>query len=119
MNDAGRKFWLRIKKLLKENKFENVKGDEAFYIKKEGDKVEGMLVLHVDNFLMAGSSKFTTNMLKDNLTVSKIEDNDFRFVGIDMKLADNKIVVNMEEYVKSLEEAPVRPAKKKGHFQFI
>ena len=72
LTDAGRQFWLRIKKLLKENGFENIVGDEAFYIKRNDDGSTGMLLLHVDDFLMGGSESFvetTTDMFKTALTV--------------------------------------------------
>ena len=58
LNDAGRKVWVRVKKILKSEEFESVKGDEGFYIKKKGDKLIGMLLLHVDDFLMAGDHDF-------------------------------------------------------------
>ena len=34
LNDAGRRFWIRIRKILKEHQYENIQGDEAFYYKK-------------------------------------------------------------------------------------
>lgn len=58
LNDARRKFWIRVKKILKSEVFESVKGDEAFYIKKKEDKLIGMLLLHVDDFLIAGDDDF-------------------------------------------------------------
>ena len=77
-----------MKKILKSEEFESVKGDEAFYIKKKGDKLIGMLLLHVDDFLMAGDNDFieeTVKMFEDNLTISKVEKDSFRFIGLDLK----------------------------------
>ena len=107
LNDAGRKFWIRVKKILKLEEFESVKGDEAFYIKKKGDKLIGMLLLHVDDFLMAGDNEFieeTVKMFEDNLTISKVEKDSFRFIGVDLKVLEDKIELSMEDYATSLEE---------------
>ena len=116
LNDAGRRFWLRVKKLLKENGYESIKGDEAFYVKRKQGVFAGMLLLHVDDFLMAGSESFvkeTTDMFESNLEISKIEDNCFRFVGLDLKKSDENIEVSMEDYVGAIEEVPMRQGKKK------
>ena len=75
-----------------------------------------MLLLHVDDFLMGGSESFvetTTDMFKTALTVSKIEDDVFRFVGLDIKHKDKTIEVSMNDYVDAHHEVPVRNGKKK------
>ena len=81
LTDAGRRFWLRVKKILEENKFKKVTGDDAYYIKHDGHGVLiGQVILHVDDFMLAGTSTFvteTTKMFQSTLTVSKIEDDNF------------------------------------------
>ena len=65
------------------------------------------ITLHVDDFMMAGSKKFvyeTTEIFERTLTVSKIEDDQFRFCGVDVSLKDGKIYVEMEDYADSLKE---------------
>lgn len=50
LTDVGRKFWLKVKKILEENNFERLDGDEAYYLKREEGKVVGQVLLHVDDF---------------------------------------------------------------------
>ena len=61
--------------------------------------------------MMAGSKKFVdemTEILESTLMVSKIEDDKFRFCGVDVSLKDGKIYVEMEDYADSLKEVEVR-----------
>ena len=115
LTDAGRRFWLRVKNILEENGYKRVTGDEAYYFKYENGKLVGQLLLHVDDFMMAGEAKFvneTTKMFEKTLTVSKVEDNKFRFCGVDVSLKDGKIIVEMEDYADSLTEVEIRNVKK-------
>ena len=115
LTDAGRRFWLRVKNILEENGYKRVTGDEAYYFKYENGKLVGQLLLHVDDFMIAGEAKFvdeTTKMFEKTLTVSKVEDNRFRFCGVDVSLKDGKIMIEMEDYADSLTEVKIRNVKK-------
>ena len=70
-----------------------------------------MVLLHVDDFMMSGSNDCiaeTTKMFQDNLTVSKVEDDKFRYCGLDVKFEEKRLEVSMEDYSSSLEEWPLR-----------
>ena len=82
-------------------------GDEAFYYKNEGGKLKGMIITHVDDFQIAGDDEFHEKVLtklKDTLTVSKVEKDQYRFTGIDVKKAGDSIELSMEDYAGSIEE---------------
>ena len=55
LNDASRKFWLRMKNIFQEMGMKRLDGDEALYYKRneQGD-LEGMISTHVDDFDWAG-----------------------------------------------------------------
>ena len=42
------------------------------------------------------------------MEISKLEDNEFRFTGMDVKKDGNLIVMSMEDYAKSLEKTEIR-----------
>ena len=51
LNDASRKFWLKVKSVFEEIGLKRLEGDEAFYFKiDEKGKLEGMVSSHVDDF---------------------------------------------------------------------
>ena len=100
---------------MEQNSFEKITGDEAFYFKHEEGKLVGMVLLHVDDFMMASTKIFVeelTEVFQKTLTVSKIEDDKFRFCGVDVMLKDGKIHVEMEDYAESIEEDEVQKANK-------
>ena len=65
------------------------------------------MITHVDDFTLAGTEDFINEVLETvsrELTVSKIERDNFRYTGIDVKTVEDGIEVEMEDYVESLEE---------------
>ena len=64
---------------------------------------------HVDDFILAGTREFLreiTQKIQEKLDISKLEDNVFRFTGIDV-FKEDRIVISMEEYAKSLEKLEI------------
>ena len=65
------------------------------------------VITHVDDFTLAGTEDFIKEVLETvgkELTVSKIERDRFRYTGIDVSAVNDGIEIEMEDYVKSLEE---------------
>ena len=61
---------------------------------------------HVDYFTVAGEGEFVERIVKgvsDEFTVSKVEEDEFRFTGLDVKANNGKIEVSMEDYASSVE----------------
>ena len=61
-----------------------MRGDLAFYFKQTDDKLEGMILLHVDDVIIGGSNEFvnnTTNMIKEPSTYQKQAINPSDFVA--------------------------------------
>ena len=57
-------------------------------------------------FTIAGEDEFVKRIVKgvsDKFTVSKVEEDEFRFTGLDVKVKNEKIEVSMEDYASSLE----------------
>ena len=59
-----------------------------------------MISSHMDDFFLAGTDPFLreiTKKIADKLEISKLEDDEFRFTGMDVKKKYDAIVVSMEE----------------------
>ncbi len=70
-----------------------------------------MVSSHVDSFILAGTYRFfeeITKKIADKLEISKLEDNEFRFTGMDVKKEGEVMIVSMEDYAKSLEKIEIR-----------
>ena len=60
----------------------------------------------MDDFTLAGTEDFIREVLETisrELTVSKIEKDNFRYTGIEISTTNNGIEIQMEDYVESLE----------------
>ena len=110
LNDASRNFYFRVRPILENNGFKIAGEDEAYFSKNKGGVLLGQVAVHVDDFLITGSEKFINDILaliSGQLTVSKVERNEFRFTGIDVAKKSDGIYISMEEYVKSIKLIPV------------
>ena len=116
LDDASRKFWLRVRNMFLEMKFKIIEGDEAFYYLRENDQLRCMILTHVDDFIITGTERYVTEVIRkisEVLTVSKVEYGSFRFTGVDVKQVQGGIEVSMDDYVESLEKnILVRNAKR-------
>ena len=67
----------------------------------------GAVITHVDDFTLAGTEEFVKEVIdtvSEELTVSKIERENFRYTGIDVKTVEDGIEIEMQDYVDSLDE---------------
>ncbi len=107
LDDASRKFYLKVKETLQELGLKTLPGDDAFYYENRDGKLMGLNLSHVDDFTIAGNKEFVeriVNGIKEKFTVSKIEEDKFRFTGLDVKVEDGKVQVSMEDYADSVNE---------------
>ena len=116
LNDASRRLWLRVKEIFENENMRTLPGDEAFYYQYIDGVLNGMIITHVDDFQIAGNDNFINSILsklESNLTISKIEQNEYRFTGIDVKKVSDGVELSMESYADSIEEiTEIRRAKK-------
>ena len=115
LNDASRKFWLKVKAVFGKIGLRRLDGDEALYFKNdENGDLEGMISTHVDDFNLAGSEKFlamVTEEIRKALDISKVEDSSFRFTGIDVQKFEDRIELSLNDYTASLEDVEIREDK--------
>ena len=107
LDDASRKFYLKVKETLKELGLKTLPGDDAFYYENRDGNLLGVNLSHVDDFTIGGKEEEFVKMIVKGIskkfTVSKVEENQFRFTGLDVKVEKGKIEVSMEDYAKSVE----------------
>ena len=109
LDDASRKFWLRVKEVLVSLGLRVMTGDEAFYYLHEDGELKGAVLTHVDDFSLAGDDEFIRKVISQverQLTVSKVEKDKFRFTGLDISSVEDGIEVTMADYVKSIGDVP-------------
>ena len=89
----------------------NLSGDGAFFNKFKKNKLDGICILHVDDFLISGSKEFQKEVLqklKGRFTFGKIEVESFKFTGLNIVQKEDGIYVDQNEYVQSINEIEVK-----------
>ena len=86
-----------------------VEQDEAFFYHHDDEgNLDGLFILHVDDFLVSGKKGFLEN-LEDHLTkrfdFGKMVESNFKYTGVKIEQKPNKaIYVDQIEYIKEIEE---------------
>merc|ERR1712089_42151 len=107
LDDASRKFYLIVRETLKNLKLNTLPGDDAVYYQHNNGKLIGMILSLVDDFTIVGTREFVNRIvtgIKKKFTVSKVEENNFRFTGLDVKTSDGTIEISMEDYADFINE---------------
>merc|ERR1711921_53755 len=107
LDDASRKFYLKVKETLQKLRLKTLPGDDAVYYEHKNGKLMGLILSHVDDFTIAGTTEFVKRIvtgIQERFTVSKVEEDNFRFIGLDVKTKNGKIEISMEDYAKSIQE---------------
>lgn len=107
LDNASRKFWLKLEDTLMKLGLKIMPGDEAFYYLHEEGELKCAILTHVDDLILAGSTAFIEKIragIADELTLSKVEKDKFRFIGWDIEKFEDQIRVTMKDYARSIEE---------------
>merc|ERR1712002_1265992 len=107
LDDASRKFYLKVKETLQKMGLKTLPGDDAVYYEHKNGELQGLILSHVDDFTIAGRTEFVDRIvtgIKNKFTVSKVEEDNFRFTGLDVKTNNDQIEISMEDYADSITE---------------
>ena len=110
--DAARMWFLAVVQSLEELQMESIVGDNAVFYYREGGRTQGVINVHVDDFITMGTESFYNNVvnkLKTKFNFSKIErgEDGFRFTGVDIKTTSNGIIMNQDVYASCIQELEI------------
>ena len=91
---------------------ESIVGDNAVFYYRENGKTQGVINVHVDDFITMGTDNFYNNVvnkLKTMFNFSKIErgEDGFRFTGVDIKTTSDGIIMNQDIYASCIQELEI------------
>ena len=105
LKDASRKWYMRVLSKLKELNFKKCAHDKGlFYVFKDGVLI-GMVALHVDDFLHAGTTYFSDHIMPKVLAdfkVGKAESRQFMYTGYYINQHHDHIAVDQLKYVENV-----------------
>ena len=108
LNDASKRFYNTMVKVLEKAKMKKASFDNAFFYKHdENGLLEGILLSHVDDFLIAGNNMFLKQIrldLENRFDFGKYQDEVFTFTGVNIQQKKNEIEIDQKEYARSIDE---------------
>ena len=114
LDDALRQWFLSFKKTLKDLGMVQSQREYCLFLYHKEDQLEGFLVFHVDDIILAGSEEFTEIMkkLRTKYNFGKVEKGSFAFTGLNISQAESsQITLHQKDYIEKL-EAPDYEIKK-------
>ena len=106
LRDASRQWYLKVKESLIGHGCTQSLLDPGLFFYSVNGKLEGLIGLHVDDFLHCGSRKFDTDVIMPVMQLFKVgknEKNNFLYTGFSIKQDKNGISLDQYEYVKNLD----------------
>ena len=104
--DAPRSWYKRVDTVLKDLKGIVSKFDNALFIwHNDEGKLEGILAMHVDDFVYCGTSKWLNTVVTDVIKTFKISKNSqgcFSYLGLNINQTCDAVFVDQYAYVKDL-----------------
>ena len=116
LSDASRVWYLRVLDELVKLGTQVSQYDKALFIWKPNFDVQGLIIIHVDDFLWSGSREFKEKVvlkLQSIFKISKMEEEAFKYLGINLTQVDGELLLEQKQYVNSINALPV-PAKSAG-----
>ena len=110
--DAGRRWWIRVVEVMTRAGCRTLCGDEAcLYMRKNG-RLQGIVIMHVDDFQFAGTEIFKKEVMEkvcNEFKISKMETLSYKYVGIDVcqDEATAEIILKQNDYNDTLKEVDV------------
>ena len=105
LKDASRKWYLRVVAKLKQMEFKTCCYDSGLFYLIKDDILIGIIALHVDDFLHAGSKYFEEEVMPQVLScfkVGKCEERDFMYTGFRLKQTEQGVRIDQEKYITNV-----------------
>ena len=113
LDDASLQFFFKCKEILIKLGCVQSTFDPAFFMKyDEKNQLIGLVGLHVDDFIHAGSREFketVSNKLELNFKMGKTEQKKFKYVGYEIEQDQRGVKISQQEYADNLEIFDVNP----------
>ena len=108
--DAARAWYFRLKEELQVLSVEMCKLDPSLFVWKRRGKTQGVICIHVDDFLYTGTAdfyKWIISKLRSKFLVGSSDSVTFIYVGLRIKSYKDGLTVDQNQYIDGLEMIPI------------
>ena len=104
LSDASRMWYLRVKEVLESLGMKMSIYDEALFYYKQNGNLNGLIAIHVDDFLHVGNSKFEEVIIKvkELFEISQEHDQFFNYLGLEIAQTSDGITFSQFNYINQL-----------------
>ena len=109
--DASRQWYNTVKQVLLQLGFKMSKAEPSLFYYKNNNELEGIVTIHVDDFLNAGSEYFFQEIIlkiRQKFTMGKECNTAFRYLGLDLKESNNGISLDQSHYINLLNTVNIK-----------
>lgn len=121
LNDASRNWYFSVRDELTKYGCSHSEVDLALFYWHHDEKLSGMFILHVDDFLWAGTEDFqrmVVDKVKSAFKIGKEGEGAFRYIGLEIAHEKDGIMLTQDPYIDSISEIPV-PTKRVAQKEFL
>ena len=107
LKDAAREWYLSVRDALKNIGVKECLNDSAIYYERQEGNLQGIIALHVDDFIWGGNTNFiegTIKKLKNKFNFGKEEEGNFKFLGMQIYRNEiNELCMDQNAYVNTID----------------
>lgn len=127
LSDAARMWYEEVKDQVQMAGIDRCPHDDAFFYRKDGSgkSLEGIMGIHVDDFLSSGTPEFREILEKcalRNFEVGSREEHDFVFLGLQISQnpISKEITISQKDYiVNELQKIQINPKRQQQKFHAL
>ena len=112
--DSARNWYTSISSFLQSLGCKMCIYDKALFYYSINNKLSGLILMHVDDFIFCGSQKFLNEVLRPlklKYDISKHETDLFKYIGIEIVQDNLGIVLNQNQYIHCVEQVHVKSTR--------
>ena len=115
LEDSSRQWYLTLRDTLLELKCNMSKLDKSVFSYYHDNKLQGLLVTHVDDIIYSGTGKFKNNVIKkltEKFKISRLASGIFEYLGWKIKQESDHILVDQRLYAEKVKAVQLTSARK-------
>ncbi len=108
--DAGRLWYMKLKEELIKVGMVVCKYDQALFTFYSGNRLSGVLTVHVDDILFGGEDDFhklVVSKIKSTFAIGCEDDTNFKYLGLEVNQSESGISVSTEGYSSAIKALPL------------
>ena len=106
LSNASLKWYHQIKAFVLTNGGKVSEIDPSMFTWHENNSLTGVIIVHVDDFLLAGNEKFQNTFIANlwqTFAIGKEESKQFKYLGLNYCYQEDKITIDQKEHINNLE----------------